>query len=93
MPDNTLLLGIFFYILRNYIKIMEFKKGSIVVTKDGEYILKEVHKMVNPFSLEYVLVFMVDIDGNERAIQEKDVIKVKNNHLDNIEEPSGYKMR
>lgn len=66
---------------------MEFKKGSIVVTKDGEYVLKEVHKMINPFSLKTVLIFMVDIDGKERAIEEKNVIKVKNNHLENIEEP------
>ena len=66
---------------------MEFKKGSIVVTKDGEYILKEMHKVVNPFSLETVLVFMVDNNGMERTIQEKDVISVKNNQIDNLEEP------
>ena len=66
---------------------MEFKKGSIIVTKDGEFILKDMHKMINPFTLQPMLVFLVDVDGKERSIQEKDVISVRNNHLENIEEP------
>jgi hypothetical protein len=66
---------------------MEFKKGSIVVTKDGEFLLKDMHKMINPFTLQPMLVFLVDVDGKERSIQEKDVISVKNNQIENIEEP------
>jgi hypothetical protein len=66
---------------------MEFKEGSIVVTKDGEFILKGIHKMINPFTLQPMLVFLVDVDGKERSIQEKDVISVKNNQIENIEEP------
>jgi len=66
---------------------MEFKKGSVVVTHDGEYILKNVMTLYNPFNLKPVSVFIVDNNGAERSITEDKVITVKNNHLENIEEP------
>ena len=66
---------------------MEFKKGSIVVTREGEYILKKALTLVNPFTLAPAIVFLVDVDGKERSIDEKDVITVKNNQIDIIEEP------
>lgn len=66
---------------------MEFKKGSIVVTKDGEYVLKSMMTVYNPFNLQPVCMFIVDVDGVERAVNEKDVINVRNNHIENIEEP------
>lgn len=66
---------------------MEFKKGSIVVTKDGEYVLKKMMTMYNPFNLKPVIVFIVDVNGNERSITEENVITVKNNQTDNMEEP------
>lgn len=65
---------------------MEFKKGSVVVTHDGEYILKNVMTLYSPFNLKPVSVFIVDNNGAERSITEDKVITVKNNHLKNIEE-------
>ena len=66
---------------------MEFKKGSIVVTRDGEFILKVVNTLYNPFNLKPVSVFIVDDNGTERSVTEDKVIAVRNNHLENIEEP------
>lgn len=66
---------------------MEFKKGSVIVTKDGEYSLIEIKDMVNPFTLEHTNLFLVNVNGKERAISEKDVILVKNNQIENLEEP------
>ena len=66
---------------------MEFKKGSIVVTRDGEFILKVVNTLYNPFNLKPVSVFIVDDNGTERSVTEDKVITVRNNHLENIEEP------
>ena len=66
---------------------MEFKKGSIVVTKDGEYVLKDVKTLYNPFNLKPITVFIVDDNGLERSVTEDNVITVRNNHLENVEEP------
>ena len=65
---------------------MEFKKGSIVVTKDGEYTLNRMMTFYNPFNLQPRTSFVVDDNGEEKFVSEKDVISVKNNHLEN-EEP------
>ena len=66
---------------------MEFKEGSIVVTKDGEYILKGMMTLYNPFNLRPVTSFILDDNGEEKRATEKDVISVKNNQIENIEEP------
>jgi hypothetical protein len=66
---------------------MEFKEGSIVVTKDGEYILKGMMTLYNPFNLRPVTSFILDDNGEEKRVTEKDVISVKNNQIENIEEP------
>ena len=66
---------------------MESKKGSIIVTRDGEFILKVVNTLYNPFNLKPVSVFIVDDNGTERSVTEDKVIAVRNNHLENIEEP------
>ena len=66
---------------------MEFKKGSIVVTKDGEYVIKKMMTLYNAVSLKPVTIFIVDDNGNERSVKENQVISVKNNHVENIEEP------
>ena len=66
---------------------MEFKKGSIVVTKDGEYVIKKMMTLYNAVSLKPVTIFIVDDNGNERSVEENQVIFVKNNHVENIEEP------
>lgn len=66
---------------------MEFKKGSIVVTKDGEYVIKKMMTLYNAVSLKPVTIFIVDDNGNERSVEENQVISVKNNHVENIEEP------
>lgn len=66
---------------------MELKKGSIVVTKDGEYVLKDVKTLYNPFNLKPISVFIVDVNGLERSVTEDKVITVRNNHLENVEEP------
>lgn len=66
---------------------MEFKKGSIVVTKDGEYILKNLMTLYNPFNLQPVTMFIVDDNGVERSVSEDKVLGVKNNQIENIEEP------
>lgn len=66
---------------------MEFKKGSIVVTKDGEYVIKKMMTLYNAVSLKPVTIFIVDDNGNERSVEESQVISVKNNHVENIEEP------
>ena len=65
---------------------MEFKKGSIVVSKDGEYTLNRMMTFYNPFNLQPRTSFVVDDNGEEKFVSEKDVISVKNNHLEN-EEP------
>jgi hypothetical protein len=64
---------------------MEFKEGSIIVTKDGEYPLKKMMTMYNPFTLTPVTVFIVDNNGKERSVTEKDVISVKNNDKNMLE--------
>lgn len=66
---------------------MEFKKGSIVVTKDGEYVIKKMMTLYNAVSLKPVTIFIIDDNGNERSVEENQVISVKNNHVENIEEP------
>ncbi len=66
---------------------MEFKKGSIVVTKDGEYVIKKMMTLYNAVSLKPVTIFIVDDNGNERSVEENQVISVKNNHVENVEEP------
>lgn len=66
---------------------MEFKKGSVVVTHDGEYVLKNMMTLYNAFSLKPITIFIVDDNGLDRSITEDKVITIKNNHLENIEEP------
>ena len=66
---------------------MEFKQGSVVVTKDGEYTIKKIMTLYNPFNLAPMLSIVIDDNGIERYISEKEVIKIKNNHIDNTEEP------
>lgn len=58
---------------------MEFKEGNIIVTKDGEFPLKKMMTTYNPFTLTPVTLFIVDNNGKEKSITEKDVISVKNN--------------
>ncbi len=65
---------------------MEFKEGSLVYTKDGVFPLKKIMTLYNAFTLQPVTLFLIDNNGVERSIEEKDVIKVENNHTD-IEEP------
>ena len=64
---------------------MEFKEGNIIVTKDGEYPLKKMMSMYNPFTLTPVTIFIIDNNGKERSVTEKDVISVKNNDKNMIE--------
>ena len=64
---------------------MEFKEGNIIVTKDGEYPLKKMMTMYNPFTLTPVTIFIVDNNGEERSITEKDVISMKNNDKNMLE--------
>lgn len=66
---------------------MEIKKGSIITTKNGDYVVKDMMQVFNPFTFEPVNMFLVDDKVGELAINEKDIIKVKNNHIENIEEP------
>ena len=66
---------------------MEIKKGSIIVTKNGEYVLKRMMSLYNPFNLQEKTSFVVDDNGEEKFIREEDIITVKNNHIKNIEEP------
>ena len=65
---------------------MGFKEGSIVVTKNGEYTLKRMMTLYNPFNLQPRTSFVVDDNGEEKFVSEKDIISVKNNQLEN-EEP------
>lgn len=64
---------------------MEFKEGNIIVTKDGEYPLKKMMTMYNPFTLTPVTIFIIDNNGKERSVTEKDVISVKNNDKNMVE--------
>ena len=66
---------------------MEIKKGSIIVTKNGEYVLKRMMSLYNPFNLQEKTSFVVDDNGEEKFVREEDIITVKNNHIKNIEEP------
>ena len=66
---------------------MEIKIGSIIITKSGEYTLKRMMTLYNPFNLQPRTSFVVDDNGEEKFVPEKDVISVKNNHLENVEEP------
>ena len=66
---------------------MEYRKGSIIVTKNGEYVLKRMMSLYNPFNLQEKTSFVVDDNGEEKFVREEDIITVKNNHIKNIEEP------
>ena len=66
---------------------MEFKEGCILITKEGEFTLKKMVTIYNPFSLTPSTLFIVDDNGEEKRILDKDIISIKNNHLENIEEP------
>jgi hypothetical protein len=41
----------------------------------------------NPFNLQPVTMFIVDDNGVERSVSEDKVLGVKNNQIENIEEP------
>lgn len=79
----------FLFFIRNIIFniIMEIKKGSIITTKDGDYVVKDMMKLVNPFTFKLANMYLVDVDGVERAVNGDEIITVKNNHIENIEEP------
>lgn len=64
---------------------MEFKEGSIVVTKNGEYPLKKTMTLYNALTLTPVTIFIIDNNGKEISVTEKDVISVKNNDKNMIE--------
>ena len=66
---------------------MEIKEGSIIITKNGEYVLKRMMSLYNPFNLQEKTSFVVDDNGEEKFVREEDIITVKNNHIKNIEEP------
>ena len=66
---------------------MEIKIGSIIITKSGEYTLKRMMTLYNPFNLEPKTSFVVDDNGEEKFVREQDIIKVKNNHIEYVEEP------
>ena len=66
---------------------MEIKEGSIIITKNGKYVLKRMMSLYNPFNLQEKTSFVVDDNGDEKFIREEDIITVKNNHIKNIEEP------
>ena len=66
---------------------MEIKKGSIIITKDGEYKLKNMMTLYNPFNLQPKTCFVVDDNGKDKFVGEKDIISVKNNHIENMVEP------
>jgi len=66
---------------------MEIKKHSIIVTKDGEYYLTNMMTLFNPFNLNPTTIYVIDVNGEEKRVFDKDIISVKNNHLENIEEP------
>ena len=66
---------------------MEIKKDSIIVTKDGEYYLTNMMTLYNPFNLQPKACFVVDDNGKDKFVREKDIISVKNNHIENMVEP------
>ena len=66
---------------------MEIKEGSIIITKNGEYVLKRMMSLYNPFNLQEKTSFVVDDNGEEKFIREEDIITVKNNHIEYLEEP------
>lgn len=63
---------------------MEFKKGSIVKTKKGEYVLKQVKKTYNANTLQPIMYFVADDNGKELIINEKDVISIGEQSEENI---------
>ena len=66
---------------------MEIKKGSIITTKDGDYVVKDMMKLVNPFTFKPANMYLVDVDWVERAVNGDEIITVKNNHIENMVEP------
>ena len=66
---------------------MEIKEGSIIITKNGEYVLKRMMSLYNPFNLQEKTSFVVDDNGEEKFVREEDIITVKNNHIEYLEEP------
>lgn len=66
---------------------MEFRIGSKITTKNGECILKKMDTLYNALNLGEVTVFTVEANGKERRILENEIVKVRNSHLNIIEEP------
>jgi len=56
---------------------MKFKENSVVVTRNGSFLLKKIRKTINTSTLQPILIFVVDDKGKEKNISEKDVIKVE----------------
>lgn len=66
---------------------MEIKKNSIIVTKEGEYVLKDWETFTNPFTFEKRTVYMVNNGDKDKIINESEIVSVKNAHQDMEEEP------
>jgi len=57
---------------------MEIKKGSIITTEKGDYVVKDIMRVYDPYTFEPVDMYIVDAeDGGERAINGKNIIAVK----------------
>ena len=65
---------------------MNIKKNTVVSTKEGEFQIKKMKIAYSPITLNQVIVFVVDDNGKERTISEKDVIELKESFQEEKEE-------
>ena len=65
---------------------MEIKIGSIITTEKGDYVVKDMMRVYDPYTFEPVDMYIVNAEDGERAINGKNIIAVNNNHIENIEE-------
>lgn len=56
---------------------MEIKSGSIIKTKNGDFVFKKTIITYNPLSLKALTMFIVDDNGKEKIISEKDVKSIE----------------
>ena len=57
--------------------MQQYKVGDKVSTKHGELTITKVEEVINPFSFKEETIVMVDLNGQQRKLADRDIIDPK----------------